>query len=406
MQDLSASRTGRSASFQAGAVPAWDVADSCGERHRESWEITRFLHRVSSIERVRNCRRVPYASLVGIVARPDGRAHLSCLQTCGSIWDCPSCSAKIEATRADELGQAFRSWDERGGTIALLTLTMRHERGQALEELWDGLSDAWRSASGAAKGRVQNAMAAAGVAGWVRKVEVTHGANGWHVHVHVALFIEPGAPEDLTPLGDAAFMAWARRLKARGLDAPIAASGGLDLRRLDLGQAMEHAAGYLAKTSFEAVEAVSSDDVQVRRAARELTGSATKRAGRGNRTPFGVLADLQAFGLADDFAIWREWEQGSKGRRAMNWSQGMRDLVLDDAEKDDEQIAAETDAAGVTVALLQPAGWRELYDAGPRAIAAVLSTVEACPTYEAVAAAMGALGLRPPLRPPQEPQDE
>jgi hypothetical protein len=387
-------------------VPAWELANNCGDRHRESWEITRFLHRVSSIERVRKCRQVPYSSTVGLVARPDGRAHLSGLQTCGSIWDCPVCALKIEATRADELGQAFRAWDARGGTIALLTLTMRHERGQELGELWDGLSDAWRAASGAAKGRVQNSMAAAGVAGWVRKVEVTHGVNGWHVHVHAALFIEPGAPDDLTPLGDVVFTAWARRLEARGLGAPIAGSGGLDLKRLDLGQAIEHAAGYLAKTSFEAVEAVSSEDVQVRRAARELTGSATKRAGRGNRTPFGVLADLQAFGLADDVAIWREWEQGSRGRRAMSWSQGMRDLVLDDAEKSDEEIAAETDAAGVTVALLDLPGWRELYDAGPAAIAAVLSTVEACPIYEAVAAAMGALGLRPPLRPPQEPQHE
>jgi hypothetical protein len=309
---------------------------------------------------------------------------------------------KIEAGRADEVSQGLRSWDELGGTVALLTLTMRHDRGQALSELFEAQSDAWRAASGAAKGRVKAAMAAAGVAGWVRKVEVTHGVNGWHVHVHALLFIDSGAPDDLTALGDAVFRAWARRLKARGLAAPIAESGGLDLRRLDLGQALEEAAGYLAKSSYEAVEPAGSDDVQVRRAARELTGSATKRAGRGNRTPFGVLADLQAFGLADDFAIWREWEQGSRGRRAMTWSEGMRDRVVVDQEQDDEELAADTDGAGVVVALLDRGGWEALYEAGPVAIAAVLSTVEGCPVYEAVAAVMAALGLPPPLRPPEE----
>ncbi len=80
----------------------------------------------------------------------------------------------------------------------------------------------------------------------------------------------------------------------------------------------------------------------------------------------------------------------------------MRDLVLVEPEQDDDEIAAETDGAGVVVALLDLPGWEALYEAGPVAIAAVLSTVEACPIYEAVAAVMGAFGLRPPLRPPQE----
>ncbi len=80
----------------------------------------------------------------------------------------------------------------------------------------------------------------------------------------------------------------------------------------------------------------------------------------------------------------------------------MRDRVLVDQEQDDEELAADTDGAGVAVALLDPGAWEALYNAGPVAIAAVLSTAEACPIYEAVAAVMGALGLPPPLRPPEE----
>lgn len=388
-----------------------DYANNCGAKDRRAsqWLAMDTVWRASGLERVRKCRKVTHGEHVGVVVRPGGRAHYSGLVTCGSLWACPTCSAKIEAERGDELAAALRAWNATGGTVALLTLTMRHDRGQGLAELWDALSDAWRAASGAARGRVQTEMREAGVAGWVRKVEVTYGANGWHVHVHAFLFIEPDAPRRLPELGGAVFEAWSRRLQARGLAAPIANSGGLDLREVNLREALSEAAGYLAKGTYDA--ALSNDPTpqqfatdQAKRAARELTGQASKQARGGNRTPFGILADLGTFGLADDFAAWREWEAASLGRRGMTWSKGMRDRLGLDQERDDEAIAAETDGAGETVALLTRRQWASVRRAGPLAIV-LLEVVEADPGYDTVAEVLNAWGVGAPLRPPQAVDD-
>ena len=43
-----------------------------------------------------------------------GIAHYAGLTTCGSIWACPVCSAKIRNTRALEISAATAAWDFAG----------------------------------------------------------------------------------------------------------------------------------------------------------------------------------------------------------------------------------------------------------------------------------------------------
>ncbi len=121
---------------------------------------------------------------------PDGErvAGYRGLASCGSVWACPRCSAIINQHRATELRGALSSWGEQGGTAALLTLTIRHHPGQRLRDLWDGVVGSW---SRLTAGRPwKEFKARTGVAGAVRVVDVTHGASGWHVHLHVLLLLE------------------------------------------------------------------------------------------------------------------------------------------------------------------------------------------------------------------------
>ena len=300
----------------------------------------------SSLDRVKKCRRVRTGQgPVEVRHRPeDGRAHFAGLQTCGSVWACPCCSERILAGRADELLTAIATHEATGGEVLMLTLTMRHRAGQALGDLWDALGEAWRSASSSSRS-VRELLRSID---WVRRVEVTHGAHGWHVHVHALLFV--AADTEPQPVGDAMFAAWGKRLVGLGLDAPLAGPG-MTIKRLDLSNASGEVAEYLAKGHYEEV----SPDMR-RAAALEL--ASTGKLARGeNRTPMQILAEFVAHGLATDGQLWREWEAGSKGRRSLTWSRGARDRLVGDEERSDEELAQETDGGGDVVALIDPAAW-------------------------------------------------
>ncbi|GAA4758231.1 SulP family inorganic anion transporter [Actinomycetospora chibensis] len=71
---------------------------------------------------------------LAVTSNTDGTrtAGYSGLASCGSVWCCPQCAAKIATRRADELSKVMRAVDEAGGSAFLLTLTMRHARGDRL----------------------------------------------------------------------------------------------------------------------------------------------------------------------------------------------------------------------------------------------------------------------------------
>ena len=52
-----------------------------------------------------------------------GTAHYSGLQTCGSVWSCPICAAKITERRRLEVQDAINQHRQAGGEVQLLTLT-------------------------------------------------------------------------------------------------------------------------------------------------------------------------------------------------------------------------------------------------------------------------------------------
>ena len=167
--------------FRAPA-PAGGVSES---RRHKRYAQRQVLWDMSLIERVRKCGRVPTGEGVTVVDHA-GVAHYAGLTTCGSIWACPVCSAKIRAGRAEEIAAGAASWDQAGNSIYMITLTAPHDMGMKLSALLPVIADSFRAViSGRAWLKVK---AAAEVAGTIRSVEITHGANGWHPHLHVLVF--------------------------------------------------------------------------------------------------------------------------------------------------------------------------------------------------------------------------
>lgn len=98
-----------------------------------------------------------------------------------------------------------------------------------------------------------------------------------------------------------------------------------------------------------------------------------KQGRAGGRTPFEVLDDFRWTGDTDDLIVWREYERATKGRQAITWSKGLRQL-LTAADRTDEEIAVE-EIGGEDLAVIHGDDWRHIVRV-PGLAALILDHVE------------------------------
>lgn len=319
------------------------------DRRAAKFQLRAGLKPITANPTFRRCGTTPCsASGVGVRVTETSpghrRAGFSGLSTCGSVWLCPVCAAKIAAGRAEELSTVLGNAKERGYQVAMVTLTVRHKATDPLEDVWGAVSRGWnRVTSGKAW---QNAQRRYNIAGWARAVEVTHGAKGWHVHVHAAVIYD-GTPADAHTLGASMFERWHAGITAAGFDA--LAGPGLDVQVA--GDSLGKLGLYLAKLGAD-----------LPGLAREITQGSQKQARGKNRTPFQIAADAVATGNAQDIAIWAEWTRTAPGHRALTWSKHVRERFgLTTPETDDETLAAqETGTTDDTILVLPAPTWHAL----------------------------------------------
>ena len=315
-------------------------------KRRERYALRDGLRRWTTIPRVEKCGRVRIAADVQVKVYA-GRAHYAGLLSCGSVWNCPVCAAKVATRRTSEVHTVLSQHLEAGGGAEFLTLTMPHDMGDALATTRRIAADGWKRVQ---QGRGWMAMKdAVGITGTIRTLEVTHGRSGWHPHVHALVLTDrPATDGERAQLLDHAFSAWGASVVKAGQRAPL----------------VEH-------TTISPVRSASDVSAYVTKigAALEVTQGAAKTGRRaGQRAPFAVLADFLAHGDADDLAVWREWETGMKGAKQLTWSRGLKALFrVDDVT--DEALATE-DVGGTLVASINANEWKVVCRAlsGPCAV--------------------------------------
>lgn len=279
--------------------------------------------------------------------------HYTGLQTCGSVWRCPVCSAKIAERRRVEILQAMDAHKAAGGCVNLLTLTCPH---QAKDNLGDLLAKQAKALNNFWKDRVvKGILAEMGTIGQIRALEVTHGRlsdqnNGWHPHYHVLMF--QGVGVDLGRFDQAQmtdwqvklYLRWAARCVAAGLGEPSYAHG----LKLDDGS---KAAKYVSKWGLE----------------DEMTKGHTKKALHGE-TPFDFLravlldkSDKQAAALFVEFA------KTFEGKRQLHWSKGLKKRYAV-TDKTDDALAAETDDKARMLGMITLDQWRDVLAVEGRAV--------------------------------------
>lgn len=326
------------------------------------WDLQRVMWRITQDKTLAGCHRwlAPGATEAALVWQGQGRARWGGLQNSHSVWGSPVAAAGISGRRSDEVNAAVETWGKvEGRGFTLLTLTLRHTADQPLRMVWDAVSACWKAVTGTAswRGSAKTAgdRARYGIEHWFRAVEVTHGVNGWHVHIHVLLFhdrvLGVAAQEEMS---DRLFGRWAGKAERLGMHAP-SRQRGIDVVHLPAGTDGASAIGaYTCKGMLTGI------------AAEVTTGQIAKAGKAGNRTPFSVLADIgvaMAAGVdcSRDLAIWYEWERDSKGRRQTAWSMGAKDAlgvnVLAD-EQIEESLEDLEDAE--TIAGIDREVWRDL----------------------------------------------
>lgn len=259
-----------------------------------------------------------------------GRTFFGGVLRCGSVWECPVCAPAIQARRAEELRAVNRAHTAAGGALYLLTLTLPHDEGDALKPLRVHVATAWRKVcSGAPWARWK---ARAGVVGMVRALECTHGAAGWHPHLHIAVYTE-------APLSDATLGEWREWFIQRWRDyvtRPTAEGRVYRAPLGNIGATLQPLSGtdYLAKMGL----------------LREVVSSTTKRGRGTNATPFELLRDVVQLGDTASGrrarALWQEWAEGIKGARQLTTTRGLfaryrlAEPVTDEAASDEGALLA------------------------------------------------------------------
>jgi hypothetical protein len=347
--------------------------------------------------RVATCGWRPSAGAAGVEVMRDwetGRLRVAGAHACGSVWTCPQCAARITESRAADLVEAVRVWRTALGGVAMLTLTIPHQRCDSLADLHEKLRLAMDNMQGH---RTWKAIRKEHFAGSVRAAEVTFGAHGWHPHFHVLVFtktlLDAGA---LAGLRARISAVWQWAAVEAGLGEPDHFAG----THLVAGVTVdERLAAYVSKFT---TPATAEQLVELRKRSwgveRELSKWHTKASAHG-LAPFQML-DLLATNLPRAqrermTGLWLEFATATKGQRQLVWTRGLKEMlvargaVLSDAT--DKEVASQAVPAETVLLRIDRTSWRWIV--GLRLAQALLDLCEVSPvqSVDFLAASMAAV---------------
>lgn len=248
------------------------------------------------------------------------------LTECDAVWLCPVCSSKHARAAANALEEHLLGWAHLGAdhTAVMATFTMRHTECDSLEELLDVLTTAHTKLMNSSY--LRGLREAGAFAGYLRVIEITWGAKGWHPHVHVLFFTRDSTllrqswaiPESRDTRGrprraQGIAVQWVREVErasaSAGHDPLMSATlAGQDLASKDSGPRDAGAiAGYVNKDGVEWAVAAEMTRVDV-------------KTGRGDSAA--PLELLMAASAGDRKArrLWQEYAFATKGRHRLRYS--------------------------------------------------------------------------------------
>lgn len=267
-------------------------------------------------------------------------AHYRGLQTCGSVWHCPVCAAKISEQRRDELARLVEKHVAAGGSVWMTTYTVSHKKTTDLADLVANFLAARRKMRQGRRGiRLREGFQ---VVGTVSVLEVTWSpANGWHPHVHELVF---SSDPNMSPVGyeKAARSAWRDAASAHGLT--------MNAHGFRIDRTFGAVADYIAKFGHE-------PEGKPWGVESEISKGHTKQArSKDGMTPFALLG-AAADGLAWAAPLWQEFCRVFKGRKQLNYSAGLKAMYQEEETTDEDLTHQGETSEALTLAELTPGQW-------------------------------------------------
>jgi len=302
-------------------------------------------------ERVAKCLRVLSSKQtnVKVFYTPVlGSAHYGNLMTCASLWHCPICASKISERRRLILQPFVDNWREMyGGSVLFLTLTMRHRKREPLKQVLAGLIASLADLR--SKRWWEKFRLLFGIVGLVRALEITHGKNGWHPHLHFLIFTCQLI--DLPAFLHEIRTRWRQVLALHGRSASY--ERGADVSFVDSSMP-----SYMLKMGLVAD---SEDDELATEvghwtAAHELTKATVKLGRNGSHSPLQLLR-LAAAGDDKAAKLWQEYAITLKGKEHLVWSKGFKKF-LGIENKTDKQLVDQQEEIAVLLAQIDYDQWQ------------------------------------------------
>jgi hypothetical protein len=301
---------------------------------------------------VRKCGRVRHSPYVEL-RDTDGAASYSGVISCGAVWLCPPCQAKIAAHRALEVAAITQYATSAELPMLFGALTLRHTVDDSLAELLAMLRQAWRRTT-SGRGWKEIEEYAGGKIRFIRSLEINEGANGWHPHLHpLAVLPREQEPGQARRVAERIAVRWMTTVHTLGGIAEF------DAQSLDVVRNAPEVGAYILGQVYGGKAHRGRIDLEMTAAQNK---SQITRA-RGTRSHWGILEDLaNGVDLERTKALYWNLEAHSYRHRQMTWSRTVRADAGLLAPLTDEAVAETPE--GVVVAHLTAQGWDRLYALG------------------------------------------
>lgn len=310
------------------AISLQDNDNQCVINHENSQEKLNYKHELRSkvnalryqvqkhVKRVKGCgcniSRFVNLSPTVDVALNGSNTYYKNLQSCNSVWSCPSCSQRISEERAKEVREICTNAQKKGYKLAFFTLTVPHKKNMPLSVLKEGVAESYRQLT---RNRgYRDKREKYGVEGYIRGLETTFTErNGWHPHLHVLFFFKPSEEDTHLDFCDQFFNIWSKQIKKAGL-----------------GKCSKDA--YKVKEVFDnqgISEYITKWDLS-----KELTQGHTKKKAK-SWSVFGLMEEYKKTGNKFFLNKFLEFTNVFHGARQLTYSRGLKKSFLEPKEKEE-----------------------------------------------------------------------
>lgn len=326
--------------------------------------------------------------------RESGAAGVGGVYRCDSPWLCPTCAPARAQRRKERISQVINATEALGGDCALITLTVRHKKGDALASLKRAVSDAARKArQGRAWLRIQSKAQIFGV---IVGCEVTYSLrNGWHYHLHI--LVPCGITNTLSESDDRIFVS----KRHKEISKPVMSAMRSFVARYIINI---RKAGYNARYAAQRVDIVWSGDagdyLTKGSACWEVSGGLKEARGAVSRTPW-QLAQLADAGDDDARRLFEEYASVMPGTRSCVVSASLAealDLSVDDDDDDKSGEDQDLSSTGEVLGTVSVATWGRIITRGKAH--EVMASIEDGDTWVKINDLVQRLGQPPPTPPP------